>query len=595
MDTTARLASGLTSFGEFPPATEAQWRKAAEAALKGGGFGKLISRTHDGIAIQPLYSGPVSPTARALRQKPGAWQVAARVDHPDPGEANALAVAELEGGASALALVFAGSPGACGFGLQADTVEALDTALAKVEIDLIGIRLDPAGSGLETARLFAGLVARRALVPSTLDLDFGCDGTREDAAELARLARDLSDAGYSGTTFTADGRRFHAAGASEAQELAGVLANAVQTLRLLQSHRFTMDGARRNIAVLLAADADEYLGIAKFRALRRLWARVEEACGLVPRPVRLHAETSWRMKTRHDPYVNVLRAGIGVFAAAIGGADAIVALPFTQALGLPDAFARRLARNGQLVLLEEAHLAKVADPAAGAGGIEALTAELCEKAWAMFRQIEKAGGVAASDLPRLIAATAESRASAIATRRDALTGTSAFANLAEQLVEVRMPLPPGTPPRISAPFEALRDRADVLKAAGKAPRIALACLGDRAAFAARQNFASSVFAAGGIESVLCAGEDVAARVRASKTALVCICGSDAACESDAAVLAEALRGHVAAIALAGRAGAREAAFKAAGISRFIHAGGDVVAELDHALRVLETTSAGVPA
>ena len=125
----------------------------------------------------------------------------------------------------------------------------------------------------------------------------------------------------------------------------------------------------------LAADADQFLTIAKFRALRKLWARVEEACGLAPEPVFVSAETAWRMMTQRDPYVNMLRTTIAAFAAGLGGADAITVLPFTAALGLPDRFARRIARNTQLMLLEESNLAKVSDPAAGSGGIEDLTDE----------------------------------------------------------------------------------------------------------------------------------------------------------------------------------------------------------------------------
>src|SRR5262249_23123456 len=140
----------------------------------------------------------------------------------------------------------------------------------------------------------------------------------------------------------------------------------------------------------------EFLTVAKFRALRLLWARVEEACGLAPKPVFVAAETAWRMLTRHDPYVNMLRATIATFSAGLGGANAITLPPHTLALALPDAFARRVARNTQLILLEESNLAKVSDPAAGSGGLEALTRQLCAAAWSLFQEIEKAGGILAA-------------------------------------------------------------------------------------------------------------------------------------------------------------------------------------------------------
>src|SRR6185312_16428855 len=162
-----------------------------------------------------------------------------------------------------------------------------------------------------------------------------------------------------------------------AQELAFALSAAVDCLRALEAGGTPLEAARGIIYFRLAADADEFLTIAKFRAIRKLWARVEAACGLAPKPAIVAAETAWRMMTRHDPYVNMLRNTIAIAAAGLGGADNIAVLPHTAAIGLPDAFARRVARNTQLVLLEEANLAKVADPAAGSGAIEHLTDALC--------------------------------------------------------------------------------------------------------------------------------------------------------------------------------------------------------------------------
>ena len=154
----------------------------------------------------------------------------------------------------------------------------------------------------------------------------------------------------------------HDAGGTEAQELAFALAAAVAYLRAFEAGGIALDAARRMIAFRLTADADQFLTIAKFRALRRLWQRVEESCGLAPAPAFIEAETAWRTMTRDDAYVNILRATIAVFSAGVGGADAITVLPFTAARGLPDRFARRVARNTQLVLLDEAGIAHVADP-----------------------------------------------------------------------------------------------------------------------------------------------------------------------------------------------------------------------------------------
>jgi methylmalonyl-CoA mutase N-terminal domain/subunit len=155
-----------------------------------------------------------------------------------------------------------------------------------------------------------------------------------------------------------------------------------------------------------------------------------------------HAETAWRMMTRRDPWVNLLRSTVATFSAGIGGADTITVLPFTTALGLPDAFTRRIARNTQLILLEEAHLWRVAEPSAGSGSLEALTEALCRQAWRLFQELEREGGIVSSliagELQTRIAITRAAREHAIATRRHTVTGTSEFADLGERDVTTLM-------------------------------------------------------------------------------------------------------------------------------------------------------------
>ena len=240
----------------------------------------------------------------------------------------------------------------------------------------------------------------------------------------------LAAMGFKGPLAAADGRVIHDAGGSEVQELAFVLACGVAYLRAIEQAGIALEDAQGMVYARLSADADQFLTLAKFRALRLLWARVEQACGLTPKPLFIAADTAWRMLTQRDPYVNMLRATMATFSAGLGGANAITVLPHTLALGLPDPFARRAARNTQLVLLEESNLAKVSDPAAGSGGIETLTGQLCEAAWALFQEIEKAGGIFAALeqnlIQRKVAATRAAREANIAKRRDVLTGASEF-------------------------------------------------------------------------------------------------------------------------------------------------------------------------
>jgi methylmalonyl-CoA mutase len=328
---------------------------------------------------------------------------------------------------------------------------------------------------------------------------------------------------------------------------------------------------------------------------------VEEACGLEPVPSFIAAETAWRMMTKRDPYVNMLRATIAVVGAGFGGADAITVLPFTLALGLPERFARRIARNTQLVLLEESNLARVADPAAGAGGIEEITSVLCGAAWTLFQEIERAGGAWATLQQGLIqnkvASVRAQRQAAVARRRDALTGTSDFPDLAEAPVTVvdvaavapaPLSLGPAVEPlpriRLAEPFEALRDASDrILAATGARPKIFLANLGTPAAFTARATFAKNFFEAGGIEAVTNDGfesrEGLLAAFRTSGAKLACLCSSDEIYAREAVETARALAAAGAAVWLAGRPGALEAALEEAGICGFVFAGCDALAAL----------------
>jgi methylmalonyl-CoA mutase len=443
---------------EFPAATREGWLKLVEGVLKGADFEKrLVSRTYDGLKVEPLYP-KAEDAPRIGRATPGRWRVAQRVDHPDPAQANPLALADLEGGADALTVVTRKAPAARGFGLAVDTLDALDRALADVMLDLVHLRLDAGGRGRQTAALLVALAERRGHRLADLSIDLGLDpigamsaggvlsaSWETVATRCAETLHALQAREFPGGTFLADGRPAHEAGAGEAQELAIVLATALAYLRALEAGGHGLDAARCALSFLLVADADEFLTIAKMRALRRLWSRVEEACGLSPQPIRLHAETAWRMTTRRDPWVNLLRATVATFSAGIGGADFITVLPFTAALGLPDAFARRLARNTQHILLEEANLWRVADPAAGAGGFEALTDALCDKAWALFQEIEREGGIveslAGGTLQDRVAAVRARRESAAATRKDPITGVSEFPNIHEAPVSVLIPSP----------------------------------------------------------------------------------------------------------------------------------------------------------
>jgi methylmalonyl-CoA mutase len=469
---------------------------------------------------------------------------------------------------------------------------------------------------------FAALVKSRKLPPASVAMRSGVNPIGGFAASgastqpwstlsknFATIVGELASQGFRGPFAVGDGRIIHNAGGSEAQELAFAIASAVEYLRAIESDGVPLDTARGMIYFRLSADADEFLTIAKLRALRKLWARIEEACGVPARPTYVAAETAWRTMTRRDPYANMLRATIAIVAAGLGGADSITALPHTAALGLPDAFSRRIVRNTQLILLEESNLAKVGDPAAGSGAIEDLTGKLCAAAWNLFQEIESAGGAWAALERGLIqakvATVRSERQQAVARRKDAFTGTSDYPDLGETPATV-LDVARVTPPkeavpaltiqslpriRLAEPFERLRDASDrILERSLSRPRVFLANLGKASDFNARATYAKNFYEAGGIEAVANDGfKDQAEMItafHASGAKLACLCSSDEIYASDAAEAAKTLTAAGATVHLAGRPGANEAKWRLAGVKAFIYVGCDTLATLRAAHDIL---------
>jgi methylmalonyl-CoA mutase len=610
---------------DFAPATYDDWRKLVDGVLKGAPFEKLVGKTYDDLRIDPIYQRARGAAPIAGRPAAAPWQIMQRIDHPDAAQANAQALHDLENGAAGLELEFAGGPGARGFGLADATAETLARVFNGIVFDAgIAIALNPVLGRENAGQNLAVLIESRGIDPAKVDVRFNYQplstiAVRGEAPAawsefekpFAEMIGGLIGRGFKGPFALADGRPVHDAGGSEAQELAFALAVGVGYLRALESGGVGLEAARNALSFRLCADADQFLTMAKFRALRLLWARVEQACGLTPKPIFVAAETAWRMLTQRDAHVNMLRATMATFSAGLGGANAITVLPHTLALGLPDPLARRAARNTQLVLLEESNLAKVSDPAAGSGGIETLTQQLSEAAWSLFQDIEKAGGIfpalQQTLIQRKVAATGAAREANIARRKEVMTGASEFANLHEAPVAVLDGKPVAPAPsrkaaiefdalsamRLAAPFEGLRDRSDrILRDTGARPKVFLANLGTATEFTARATFAKSFFEAGGIEAVDSEGltepATLAGAFRASGAALACLCSSDKVYAGQAAAAAKALQAAGARhIYLAGRAGEQEAALRAAGVNDFVFAGGDALTVLQEAYRRME--------
>lgn len=590
---------------DIKPVSREDWLKLVDGVLKGAPYDrKLVTRTLDGLVLDPLPPRREAAQAVTGRTAGAPWTISARADLPDAAGANAQALDDLSNGASGLTLVFAGAAHAHGFGLP--DAGALGTVLAGVMPDLIETRIESGRfEGRTHALALADYLEAQRLDPARLLVSFGLDPLSDLAAtgaaplpwaglavRVGETAAELAGRGFTSPLLRADGAVHHAAGASDAQELAAVLAAAVAYLRALEAAGFSLEEAAGRIELALTADVNQIATIAKFRAIRLLWGAVLRETGLPTTPVRVHGTTAWRSLTRRDPYVNLLRATVAAFAAGVGGADSLTVLPYTQALGLPDAFARRLARNTQLILLEEANVHRVADPSAGAGAVEVQTEGLAAAAWDLFRAIERKGGLAEALASGWwqgeIATVAARRAKDVASRKEPLTGTSEFPLLGQEVPEVLAPAPAGKSPsaalalaphRLAEPFEALRDAAE---AAGT-PAVFLAPLGPVAAFTARATYAKNAFEAGGLAAPVPEGfatlDDLVAAFTRSGATLACLCGSDELYAAEGAAAAAALKAAGATVWLAGRPGDLEATLTQAGVSGFLFAGGDLLATL----------------
>ncbi|WNG89943.1 methylmalonyl-CoA mutase small subunit [Mycobacterium sp. ITM-2016-00317] len=552
----------------------------------------LDSDTYDGFPIRPLYTGadelaepalpgqwPFVRGGDALRDVKSGWKVGETfpAEAASVAEANGAILLGLTEGVSALVLRVGDAPGAVA---PADLAGLLDG----VYLDLVPVVVEVAGDGsaygAAADALLALLTGLDADQRSRLSIDLGADPLTAPLSgrpapgndDIVAVAEKALQYGTHVRAITVDGPAFHNAGAGASWELGAAVAAGVAYLRILTDAGLSTADALGQISFRFAADDDQFMTIAKMRAARQLWARVAEVVGEPDAgAATLHATTSLPMMTARDPWVNMLRTTVAAFGAGVGGADTLLVHPFDVAIsggfpGTARSFARRIARNTQLLLLEESHLGRVLDPSGGSWFIEDLTRSLAGQAWQHFQEIEAEGGfdAAREHVSAGIAEVARRRADDVAHRRTAVTGVNEFPNLGE------VPLPQGDPlphvQRYAAAFEALRDRSDAfLEKTGARPKALMLPLGPLAEHNIRTTFTANLLASGGIEAVnpgpLDAAGVAAAVSDAGVTEVAVICGIDARYAGEVAAVVEAAR--------------------AAGVSRVLLAGPEkAVAEVD---------------
>lgn len=634
----------LSLAADFPTPTREQWLAAVDKALKGAPFDKkLVTPLYEGIAVQPLYTRVDSPAEEGL---PGlapytrgataggeGWAICTEHDQADLQAVNTAMLTDLARGATALTLRLdrAAQAGMDGDdpragelvgvgGAMVYSIDDLDWALRGIYLDMVPLSLEAGAQAEAAAAMIAALWRNRGVAPDQARGAFNFDplgvlsgsgslpwSLDKALARMAGLAAWTAEHWPHVTAVGVDTSAHYDAGATEAQDLAAALATGLTYLRALVEGGMNIDAACRQVAFTFSVGCDQFLSIAKLRAARLLWARVAEACGATSpaRAMRIHARTAQRILSRRDPWVNMLRTTVAAFAAGIGGANSVAVAPFDAALGPSDDFARRIARNSQVLLQEESSLTKVADPAGGSWYVETLTRQLAEAAWTLFQGIEGRGGMAATLLDGWwagqVAASWTLREQNIARRKDSLTGINEFPNILEQpverpapdLAELRMQASVRlAPARVEVPkfradsldalvdaaeqgvsigrmaaalaegaglsipalprhrhaesFEALRDAADAHKAAtGAWPVVFLANLGRVAQHTARATYAKNFFEAGGIQALGNSGfKDAASCVQAfrdSGARIAVLCGGDAQYEEHAEAFARALK------------------------------------------------------
>lgn len=469
------------TFDEFPTPTFEAWRAQAEATLAGVPFGeKLVTRTGEGIDIQPIYRREDLAGISNLDTLPGqppfvrgtraenSWEIAQEIPYGFPKEFNEALRNDLERGQTAVNITLdqatrhgldpdLATPGEAGLcGVSITTAGDFARLLDGVDVEKTPLFIQGGSAALP---IYALLLAHFRLAkknPATLQGalehdplgELVSDGSlphsfKQAFDQMALVTRRAIRETPKFATIAVRARATHDAGGNAVQELAFALAMGVEYLREMESRGLGVNDTAPRIRFAFSIGADFSMAIAKFRAARLLWARVVSASGggVESQKMRIHARTSLWNRSTLDPYVNMLRGTTEAFAAVAAGYDSLHVGAFDEVVRPPDEFSRRIARNTQIILRDECHFDHVADPAGGSYYVEVLTDRLARKAWTLFQQVEKEGGMAqalANNFPqKLVNETAAKKIEAVAQRRSSLIGVNVYANSREQ--------PPATP------------------------------------------------------------------------------------------------------------------------------------------------------
>ena len=454
------------TFGEFGAASYSDWRKAAEAALKGADFDKsLIKKQIEGFSTQPIYladavaSGsevlpgafPYRRGTKALGYQEQPWEVAQTIAAKTAQDFNDRALYDLQRGQNALNITLGCK---CGCGLVLRNATDWSVAFKGIELDALSVYVYPGSNGLAALGMYVNEYKSRgyefsemkggmlfdplARLISKGKLNCSLENAYDQMAEMTKWTVEKT-ATYQ--TVGVSTLPYHESGADAVQEIAVALSTAVSYLRALEARGLSVDAVAPRVRFSVGLGSHLFLEVAKLRALRQLWASVVTACGgsKEAAKINLHGKTSAWSISKVDPWVNILRGTAQAFSGVIGGVDSLDVIPFDSAVRYSDEPARRLARNTQMILQGECDLDKVVDPAGGSYYIEAMTDKLSQEAWSLFQEIEGKGGMFAAIESGFIQAkvnkTASARYELIDQRRQSLVGINKYTNLDEKSLE----------------------------------------------------------------------------------------------------------------------------------------------------------------
>jgi len=479
--------AGVPSLDEFPPHSYEMWYDAAVKLLKGAPFEKLlVTKTYEGFQLQPIYRREDIKDLPHLQTFPGegnlvrstktegyvgkGWEVSQEAPWPTPETFNQHSLNALKRGQSELNILLdlatqqgkdpdsapVGEVGACGLSLS--RLGDLEKAFKDIHLDMISLYVRAGSSALPVTALLLAYAKKQGVDPAKLKgtlesdplgalaslgkLPVSLDQALDEMAELTTyLAKEAPGLGSIGVQTHA----YHDGGCSSSQELGYAMATGLAYLKAMMDRGIDIEVAAPRIRFSLSVGSNYFMEIAKLRAARVLWSQIVKALGgsEAACKMHLHARTAIGNKTKYDPYVNMLRTTTEAFSAVVGGCDSLHVSPFDEIIRLPDEFSSRIARNIQLILMEECDLTRVIDPAGGSYYVEWLTDQLAQKGWEQFQAIEKAGGMIqalADGKPQAdVAAISGQRKANIAKRREVIVGTNMYANASEKPLDDRLP------------------------------------------------------------------------------------------------------------------------------------------------------------